>query len=80
MFNKVEHYLRYNIQLHHIVWASGPHMYYNGGSKPQYTMMSLQNMENSVMEHNTILCNVGYRDQNLRSSSKSIVTSTTPTM
>ena len=45
MFNNVEHYLLYKIQLHHIVRETGPHILYNGGSKPQYTMMSLQNPE-----------------------------------
>ena len=38
------------------------HVYYKGGSKPQYTiMMSLQRSESFVIEHNTILRNLGYR-------------------
>ena len=38
------------------------HVYYKGGSKPQYTiMMSLQKSGSCVSEHNTILCNLGYR-------------------
>ena len=34
----------------------------------------------TVTEHTEILFNLGYRDMNLRSSSKSIVTNTIPTM
>ena len=38
------------------------HVYYKGGSKPQYTiMMILQRSRSCVSEHNTILCNLGYR-------------------
>ena len=38
------------------------HVYYKGGSKPQYTiMMSLQKSGICVGKHNTILHNLGYR-------------------
>ena len=38
------------------------HVYYKGGSKPQYTIMkSLQRSGNYVSEHNIILHNLGYR-------------------
>ena len=36
------------------------HIYYKGGSRPQYTMMSLQKSGSCVGEHNTILHNLGY--------------------
>ena len=37
------------------------HVYYKGGSKPQYTMMTLQKTGSYVSEHNTILHSLGYR-------------------
>ena len=40
MFNILEHELLYNILLHHIIWVQY-HVYYKGGLKPQYAMMSL---------------------------------------
>ena len=44
-----------------MVWVL-EHVYYKGGSKPQYTiMMRLQRSGNYVSEHNTILHNLGYR-------------------
>ena len=44
-----------------MIWVLD-HVYYKGGSKPQYTiMMSLQKFGNSISEHNTILRNLGYR-------------------
>ena len=36
------------------------HEYYKGGSKPQYTMMSLQKTGSCVTDHNIILRNLGY--------------------
>ena len=44
MFNILEQQLLYNICLHHMIWVQD-HVYNKGGLKPQYTMMSLQNME-----------------------------------
>ena len=44
MLNIMEHWLLYNILVHHIIRVQD-HVYYKGGSKPQYTMMSLQNLE-----------------------------------
>ena len=80
MFNHEEHLtpLQYSITS------------YDMGNKATYVLQwwiksTIYNDESSisrssVTKHNTILCNLGYRDINLRSLSKSIVTSTTPTM
>ena len=37
------------------------HVYYKGGSKPQYTMMSPQNLEVVLLNITQILCNLGYK-------------------
>ena len=43
-----------------MIWVPD-HIYYKGGSKPQYTiMMSLQRSRNYVSEHNIILHNLGH--------------------
>ena len=43
-----------------MIWVQD-HVYYKGGSKPQYTiMMSLQIFGNCVSEHNIVLRNLGY--------------------
>ena len=45
-----------------MIWVPD-HVYYKGGSNPQYTMMSLQKTGSCVTDHNTILCNLGYRGE-----------------
>ena len=38
------------------------HVYYKGGSKPQYIiMMNLERSRSCVSEHNIILCKLGHR-------------------
>ena len=80
MFNKLEHYLLYKIQLHHIVWETGPRMFYKGGSKPHKYNDISSIAGKSVIEHGTISHNLDYIGCNPRSLSKSIETSTNPTM
>ena len=61
MFNLLEHYILYNIWVHHMIRVQD-HAYYKGGSNPQYTiMMSIQRSVNCVSEHNIVLHNLDHR-------------------
>ena len=63
VINIMELYLLYNIWVHHMIRVQD-HVYYKGGSKPQYTiMMSLQKYGSCVSDHNIILRNLGHRHE-----------------
>ena len=53
-----------NVWLHHIIRVQN-HVYYKGGSKPQYTiMMSFERSGSCVHRYNIILCNLVHRRGN----------------
>ena len=79
MFNIVEHYLLYNILLYHMIWVTRPRILQRWIEATIYNDESSKS-GSSVVEHNTIFHNLGYRGMNLRFSSKYQVTSTIPTI
>ena len=62
MFNIMEHYLLYNALLHHMIRVTRPH------TVQRWIEATIYNDESSkskrcVNEHNTVLCNLGYRGE-----------------
>ena len=62
MFNIGEHWLLYNILLHHMMWITRPHILQRWIEATIYNDKYSQS-RSCVVEHNTILRNLGYRDE-----------------